>query len=98
MPLPAPHRTGRAVMSRGYIARQYRAMSPEDRHTFDRWLKANAVVGSIFAAGLFAMALAGSMGPRDATVANTIDASKVAASEKNHSVSSPQELATSRRK
>jgi hypothetical protein len=73
-------------------------MSPEDRHTFDRWLKANAVVGSIFAAGLFAMALAGSAGPRTASVTKTTDASKVAASEKNHGVSSPQEVATSQRK
>jgi hypothetical protein len=85
-------------MSKGCIVRQYRAMSPEDRRTFDRWLKANAVFGSIFAAGLFAMALAGSTGPHDATVANNIDASKVACVRKNHSVSSPQELATSQRK
>jgi hypothetical protein len=85
-------------MSTGYFVRQYRTMSPEDRRTFDRWLKANAVVGSIIAAGLFAMALAGSTGPRDATVANNNDASKVVASEKNHSVSSPQELATSQRR
>jgi hypothetical protein len=43
-------------------------MSAEDRHTFDRWLKANAVVGSIFAAGLFAMALAGARASRYASV------------------------------
>ena len=65
-------------MSKGDIVRQYRAMSPEDRRTFDRWLKANAVIGSIFAAGLFAMALAGAAGPRDPTAAINIDASKVA--------------------
>jgi hypothetical protein len=71
-------------MSKGYIVRHYRAMSPEDQETVDRWLKANAVVGSIFAAGLLAMALAGSMGARDESVANHVDASKVAESGKNH--------------
>jgi hypothetical protein len=71
-------------MSKGYRIRHYRAMSAEDRHTVDRWLKANAVVGSIFAAGLLAMALAGSTRPRDESVANHVNASKVAESGKNH--------------
>ena len=61
------------------MSERYRDMSPEDRRTFDRWLKANAVVGLMFAAGLFAMALAGSTGRRDATVANNIDVSKLVA-------------------
>ena len=33
--------------------------SPQDRREFDRWIKANAVIGSLLAAGLFAMAVAG---------------------------------------
>jgi hypothetical protein len=44
-------------------------MSAEDRCTFDRWLKANVAVGLVIAAGLIAMALAGSAGPGHGTVA-----------------------------
>ena len=33
--------------------------SPQDWREFDRWIKANAIVGSLLAAGLFAMAVAG---------------------------------------
>jgi hypothetical protein len=54
-------------MTKGEIVSAYRHMSNEDRDCFDRWLKANAVVGSIFAAALMAMAVAGSdPGPRHA--------------------------------
>jgi hypothetical protein len=58
-------------MHKGDILRQYKDMSGEDQRTFDRWLKANLVIGSIIAAGIVAMALAGSnaLGPRSA-VAN----------------------------
>jgi hypothetical protein len=47
-------------------------LSTEDRRTFDRWLLANAVFGSIFAAVLVAMAFAGSrsIALRDAAVAS----------------------------
>ena len=45
-------------MENGYIAREYRKLSPEDRRTFDRWINANAVIGFIFAAGIIAMAFA----------------------------------------
>jgi hypothetical protein len=47
-------------------------MSPEDRHTFDRWLKANAVVGFVLLAALISMALVGSnsAAPDEASVAN----------------------------
>jgi hypothetical protein len=38
----------------------YKTLSPDDRRTFDRWLKSNALLGSILAAGLVAMAVAGS--------------------------------------
>jgi hypothetical protein len=46
--------------SKGQILLQYRTMSPQDQATFRRWLRLNAVVGSILAAGLVAMALVGS--------------------------------------
>jgi hypothetical protein len=47
-------------------------MSAEDQLTFNRWLKANTVVGLILAAGLAAMAVAGSnsVGRLDAAVAD----------------------------
>jgi hypothetical protein len=37
----------------------YRTLSCTDRLAFDRWLKANAVVASIFSVSLVVMALAG---------------------------------------
>ena len=70
-------------MGKGRIASYYRELSPEDQRTFDRWLKANAIVGAIFATGLIVMALTGSrsVGPRDAEVASRTKASDVAVSE-----------------
>jgi hypothetical protein len=47
-------------MTKGQIIRQSKNLSPEDRLTFDRWLIGNAVVGSIMAIGMVAMAVAGS--------------------------------------
>ena len=45
--------------------------SPQDWREFDRWIKANAVTGSLLAAGLLAMAVAGapSAGPGETAVA-----------------------------
>jgi len=70
-------------MGKGHTAFYYRGLSPEDRRTFDRWLKANAIVGAIFAIGLIAMALTSSRsaGPGDAEVASRTKASDVAVSE-----------------
>jgi hypothetical protein len=70
-------------MEKGGIAFYYRGLSREDRRTFDRWLKVNAIVGAIFATGLIVMALTGSRsaGPRDAEVAGRTNASDVAVSE-----------------
>ena len=62
----------------------YERLSAEDRRAFDRWLLANAVFGSIFAAVLVAMAFAGSrsIALRDAAVAGgTPTAFEVGASE-----------------
>jgi hypothetical protein len=46
-------------------------MSVEDQIQFDRWLKANAVVASIFTAAVVAMAFVGGQnsGPADASTA-----------------------------
>jgi hypothetical protein len=70
-------------MENGYISRSYMKMSPQDRRTFDRWLKANAILGFIFAVGIVAMSVAGfnSGGPRDAAVAENTRTSDVVASE-----------------
>jgi hypothetical protein len=55
-------------MTKGQILASYKHMSPADQRTFKRWLAANAVISSMFAAVLFAMALAGSnsSGPQQA--------------------------------
>jgi hypothetical protein len=71
------HQTERRVMGKGQIAFYLKQMSAEDQCSFNRWLKANAILGSIFTAGIIAMAVAGSMsaGPRDAAVASSTSAS-----------------------
>src|ERR1700752_5111721 len=70
-------------MGKDGIGSSYRGLSREDRRTFDRWLKANAIVGAIFATGLIVMALTGSrsVGPRDAELASRTQASDVGVSE-----------------
>src|SRR6266852_4341483 len=70
-------------MGKGGIASYYTGLSREGRRTFDRWLKANAIVGAIFATALIVMALTGSrsVGPRDAELASRTKASDVAVSE-----------------
>ena len=52
-------------------SREFQNMSPEDQHTFDRWIRANAVVGSIFALGMLAMAVMGSNSVRHADIVIT---------------------------
>jgi hypothetical protein len=46
------------------MLRELQHMSPEDKLAFDRWLKVNAVGGSILTIGILAMALMGMMGPK----------------------------------
>jgi hypothetical protein len=57
-------------MTKGEMLAYYKTMSAADQRNFDRWLKANMVIGSIVAVGLLAMALAGaganSLGPSSA--------------------------------
>lgn len=65
--------------------------SPQDRSEFDRWIKANAVIGSLLAAGLLAMAIAGmpSTGPGDAASAGNSQGSEVAASAQSRLAPAP---------
>ena len=60
-------------MSWDDIPRERKAMSATDRRAFNRWLTANAIAGLILAAGIIAMAVAGSnsAGPGDAMIART---------------------------
>ena len=67
-------------------ADNYKRLSAEDRRTFDQWLQANAILGSIFAVLMIAMAFAGSrsIAPRDAAVATgTTAASEVGVSQQH---------------
>lgn len=58
-------------MVEGRTSDFYKLLSPQDRIQFDRWLKANAVVASIFSAALVFMAFAGAWfsGPVDTSAA-----------------------------
>lgn len=68
-----------------------RDWSSEDPREFNRWIKANAVIGSLLAAGLFAMAVAGapSAGPGDAATAGNSKDSEVAASSQSRFTPAP---------
>jgi hypothetical protein len=66
----APDQQGRVYqVGKGYISRFYKAMSPEDQRVYNRWLTGNAIIGSILAMGLLAMAIAGFNSPPSTTVA-----------------------------
>jgi hypothetical protein len=60
-------------MAEGRISESYQKMSVEDQTEFNRWLKANAVVGSIFAAAVLMMAFVGAQtsGSADRPAADT---------------------------
>ena len=58
-------------MGKGDIPHYYKTMSAEDQRTFNRWIKRNAIVGSILAIGLMAMALVGSNSAPPPAVANS---------------------------
>ena len=74
----ASHQTEGVVEKRDIV----RKWSPEDWREFDRWIRANAVIGSLLAAGLLVMAVAGasSVGPGDAATAADLKGSEVGAS------------------
>jgi hypothetical protein len=59
-------------MRDGRFSAPYHEMSCEDRIKFDRWLKANVVVASIFSVALVAIAFAGarSSGPAEEAAAH----------------------------
>jgi hypothetical protein len=48
-------------MGKADISIRHRSMSSEDQRAFDRWLKANSILGMIFAVVFVAMAVAGWM-------------------------------------
>jgi hypothetical protein len=56
-------------MTKGELLAKYRNLGPEEQRKFDGWLKANAIVASLFALALVAMALnsSGPPGPDTAT-------------------------------
>lgn len=62
--------------------RRFTPLSPEDQREFDRWLKANAILGLIIAVGLLAMALAGSncMGRPDSAATDSPKSSDIVTS------------------
>lgn len=66
-------------MGKASVSLLYKKMSREDRSTFNRWLKANAIVGLILLIGIIAMAVADSRsaGKLDAANAGTARASVV---------------------
>ena len=47
-------------MTQSRHVRTYKHLSAEDRRAFDRWIRANAVVGFLGVAALVAMAVVGS--------------------------------------
>jgi hypothetical protein len=46
------------------LSHHYRKLPPEDRRTFDKWMRANLIVGGIFVLAMVAMAVAGSNSSR----------------------------------
>jgi hypothetical protein len=58
-------------MEKDYTSRFYKTMSPEDQREYNRWLTGSAVIGSILAMGLVAMAIAGFNSAPLPTVANS---------------------------
>ena len=46
-------------MKRGPTFEIYQRMNPSERRFFNQWLTANAVLASIFAGGIFALAIMG---------------------------------------
>ena len=50
-------------MTKGQIFQKYKDLSPQDRRTFDLWLRGNAVVGALMAMAMMAIVLNGSRAP-----------------------------------
>jgi hypothetical protein len=60
------------------VDRRFTPLSPEDQREFDRWLKANAIVGLIVAVGL--VAGSNSMGRSDSAATDSPRSSDIATS------------------
>jgi hypothetical protein len=83
----SPEHQGRVYqVGKGYISRFYKTMSPEDQRKYNRWLMGNAVIGSILAMGLVAMAIAGFNSAPSPTMANS-KSPDVIASKPGHDIS-----------
>ena len=80
------HQGGVYQVEKGYISRFYKTMSPEDQRKYNRWLMGNAVIGSILAMGLVAMAIAGFNSAPSPTMANSKNPD-VIASKPGHDIS-----------
>jgi|SRR3954469_18821751 hypothetical protein len=65
------HQGSEYQVGKGYISRFYKTMSPEDQREYNRWLIGNAIIGSIFAMGLMAMAIIGFNSAPSPTVATS---------------------------
>ena len=78
----------RRVLEKRDIVRKW---SADDSREFDRWIRANAIIGSLLAAGLLAMAVAGapSAGPGEATTAANSNGSEVGASAQSRLTHAP---------
>jgi hypothetical protein len=74
-------------MGKGYISRFYKTMSPEDQRVYDRWLMGNAIIGSILAMGLVAMAIAGFNSTPSPAVANSKNSDVIASKPHPHEIS-----------
>jgi hypothetical protein len=58
------------MSGKGRIFQAAKELSPQDRLTFNRWLKGNAAVAFMLAAGLVAMVMSGSNSPREPVLAD----------------------------
>jgi hypothetical protein len=55
---------------KGRVFQAAKKLPPQDRLTFHRWLKGNAVVAFLLAAGLVAMVMSGSNSSREPVLAS----------------------------
>jgi hypothetical protein len=84
----SPENQGRAYqVGKGYISRFYRTMSPEDQRAYNRWIMGNAIVGSILAMGLVAMAIAGFNSAPSPAVANSKNSDVIASKPRPNDIS-----------
>jgi hypothetical protein len=84
----SPEHQGRVYqVGKGYISRFYKTMSPEDQRVYNRWLMGNAIIGSILAIGLVAMAIAGFNSAPSPMVANSKNPDVIASKARPNNIS-----------